>query len=360
MKKVILLSIIFAVFSCIIYSYAEELTLKTILPRQDELRGTCGAVGTTPDSTYAGAWSYEDVSLNNGWFKVAKSIWIGPVYNPSVNAELYIKENPGETSTGAFADNTHPRITMEDRNGLIYLQEMDAQNGNNLHLYYPCDQSLPNEGMYMSVAPDQVVRFFSSVFINEVAGGLDNVAALTIGYDNAVTHRRLAVNGDTQTTSLVLTPVNPSTITATAGRAVNGMIITDNTDNNRLKQYDATNSVWKDPVAEATVNGTYMGDGAASKLVTLGFKPKYLQIVANVGTGVDVAIFTKYNTMLSNPTNASTTNFAVVSGVGVVDQWRGGCIEITNTGFRVYKGTYGAATRDPNISGEEYHYIVQR
>jgi hypothetical protein len=313
------------------------------MPRQDEIRGVSGALGTP----FGGSWNYQDIVLSDGYLRVADALWIGDVIAPPVNSELHIKE-------GGFSDNTHPRITMEDRNGLGFVLEMDAQAGNNMHFYFPCIATEPNDGMFMAVSTDQEMRFFSNVVINEVGGGADPAAMLAIRRDTPT--RTLDVNGDTMTNTLILTPINPANITSAK---VNGMMVSDSTDANRLKRYNETTATWQSPAADATVNGTYNGNGAASLAVTLGFRPKYLQIVANVGAAADVAIFTKYDSM---PSGAAfgPTNIAIASGVGVADQWRQSCIEITNTGFIVYKGSFGNINRDTNLAGETYHYIAQR
>jgi len=324
-------------------SLAEEISLKTILPRQDELRVSRGAIGNPAMST----WDYETVDLDtlgsSGLLRVGHAIWIGdnPTGGFAVNPELYIKEDNDR------ADNTHPRIQMTSRSDVSFILEMDSQAGpEQLHWYFPAAAAEPSDGMFMSVSADQEIRFLSNVSILKSSAIGDPVARLGIGISPPT--RDLEVIGDTKTNTLILTPINPTTITTTL---VDGMILSDSTDGNRLKQYSVSSSSWNSPAAEATVTGSYTGNNASNRLITLGFQPKYLVIIADCPS--NDGKFTKSSSMAGNT--------AYAEGFGSSDVYRSCNIVFRTTGFSVDNNTIGGvAERNPNRTGQTYYYIAYR
>ncbi len=337
MKKWILLFFSLCVaFIGIVPLHAEELTLKTILPRQDELRGSRGAVGTPSDDT----WNYQDVALNEGWLRVGHAVWIGDVITPPVNAELHIREDSDRD------DATHPRIVMEDRLGHYFFIEMDNHTGiDKLQYYYHTGS---HYGLYQTVLHDRTIRFYRDVMINTFSDDpVGTVARLAIGKN--VPYRDLDVDGDSCTNTLILNPIDPATITATAGRAVNGMLICDSTDGNRLKQYTTSGSAWNGfPVC-----GHYTGDGQANRRIRLGFRPDFVQITCFYSSGAGKGTFTKMR--IAPWDNAHAEGFGSAAYYGDCN------ITCVSDGLEINAGVINSVNvRDANKVGQEYYYMAWR
>ena len=100
----------------------------------------------------------------------------------------------------------------------------------------------------------------------------------------------------------------------------------------------------KDKWNEAFVTGYYLGTGAASKSVNLGFQPRMVMVCAGGMPAVTV-----------NFTNSTASSYIAVS----TDTGLNG-LEVTTTGFRTKNTTSGNVTSSLNQTGITYIYIAFR
>ncbi len=93
---------------------------------------------------------------------------------------------------------------------------------------------------------------------------------------------------------------------------------------------------------EAFIIGNYLGSGAASRSVTLGFSPRLVIITA---TGYPASVFDSANSVVSNYTGICTAS----GGTGIT---------ITANGFRASSSTVSGAVTALNQAGLTYTYIA--
>ncbi len=285
------------------------------------------------------------MSLDNGYLRVGHAVYIGDVpLTPSVKAELYIREDSDR------ADETHPRITMEDRNGLPFLLEMDSHSGiNKLQFYYPCLASEPGTGLCMSFFEDQSVRFYSDMLIKPGNDELGTNARLGIG---TLPTRDLEVNGVAKANAVIFNPVDLTTI----ANPVDGTVACDINDSNTLKKYDLASTSWVNMIPSGTCySGSYTGNGSNGRLINIGFQPKYVQILSlatNTSEGEGAGSF--FKTAGMSGTRAVTQGFT-----GAISYYTDGLVQIDPSGFRVWNKTVGGTTyRNPNRNGQSYVYVA--
>jgi len=149
------------------YCRAEQITLKTIVPDQNDVRMSRAVVGDQENARTA-TWNHNTVDLQDDSLLVGYAIGVG---TNSPGAELHLKE------TGCAGTRNSPRLVMEDGNpaNKPFMIEYDtefegtASEVSQIEWYFPADPSLPSIGLFLSAHEDLVCRFYHKLIVNPVS-----------------------------------------------------------------------------------------------------------------------------------------------------------------------------------------------